>query len=64
MGCSPVGVLGSPGCREGLAVGDGMVFGLGMEGEGWGERAAAAMQEGVVERRRDRALSLQRGKAR
>lgn len=33
MGCSSVGVLWSPGCREGLAVWDRVVLGLGMEQE-------------------------------
>lgn len=33
MGCSSVGVLGSPGCRGGLAVRDNVVLGLGMEWE-------------------------------
>lgn len=39
-----------------------VVLGLGMEGEGWGERAA--MLERAGERRQDRALLSQRGKVR
>lgn len=38
VGCNPLGVLGSPGRKEGLAMVDGEVLG-GIEGEGQGERA-------------------------
>lgn len=44
VGCNPVGVLGNPGCEEGLAVVGGVVLG-GMEGEGQG--VGAAMREGA-----------------
>lgn len=59
VGCSPVCVLGSPGCREGLAMAGGVVPRLGMEGEGWRERAA--LQEGAGERSRDTVRAITGG---
>lgn len=56
VGCNPISVVGSPGCEEGLAMVDGEVLGLGMEGEGQGK--GAAMREGA----RTDPLPSQRGR--